>query len=114
MNVFSERKRLEEQYKQWIEENPIIKDCAFNCISFLEINDRLKYTSNTKPEIMNPIAINKEEVLILKTEMLLHPRDVEKVRNDVIRQIESGAVIIPNGFTYMICKRGELAQEGKQ
>ena len=55
--------------------------------------------------MMDPIIINKDEVLILKTEMLLHPRDVEKVRNDVIRQIEGGAVIIPNGFTYTICKR---------
>ena len=62
-------------------------------------------------QMMDPIIINKEEVLILKTEMLVHPRDVEKVRNDVIRQIKGGAVIIPNGFTYTICKRDCLEQE---
>lgn len=55
---------------------------------------------------MDPIKINKDngEVLILKTDLLLHPRNVEKIRNDVIQQIEGGAVIIPNGFTYAICK----------
>ena len=61
----------------------------------------------------DPITINKDEVLILKTEMLLHPRNLEKVRNDVIRQIEGGAVIIPNNFTYTICKRDCLEQEGE-
>jgi len=64
---------------------------------------------------MNPIKINREEILILKTDMLLHPRELEKIRNDVIRQIEEGnAVIIPNGFTYTICKRDCLKQEGAE
>lgn len=27
---------------------------------------------------MNPIKINKDEILILKTDLLLHPRDVKK------------------------------------
>ena len=56
---------------------------------------------------MDPIKINKDngEVLILKTDLLLHPRNIEKIRNDVIRQIEGGALIIPNGFAYAICKR---------
>lgn len=56
---------------------------------------------------MVSIKINKDngEVLILKTDLLLHPRDVEKVRNNVIQQIEGGAVVIPNGFTYAIYKR---------
>ena len=56
---------------------------------------------------MNTIKINKDngEVLILKTDLLLHPRNVEKVRNDVIQQIEDGVVIIPNGFAYAICNR---------
>jgi len=63
---------------------------------------------------MDPITINKDEVLILKTELLLHPRDVKKVRNDVINQIKGGAVIIPNGFSFTICKRDCLEQEGAE
>ena len=56
---------------------------------------------------MVSVKINKDkgEVLILKTDLLLHPREVEKIRNDVIQQIKGGAVIIPNGFTIAICKR---------
>ena len=42
--------------------------------------------------------------MILKTDLLLHPREYSKIRNDVIQQIECGAVIIPNGFAYAICK----------
>lgn len=61
---------------------------------------------------MKPITINKNEVLILKTDLLLHPRDVEKIRNDIINQINSGAVIIPNGFSYTIRKRNHLEQKG--
>lgn len=62
---------------------------------------------------MDVIKINKDEVLILKTESLLHPRDLEKVRNDVIRQIKGGAVIIPNNFTFTICKRDSSGVEGQ-
>lgn len=55
---------------------------------------------------IDPIKINKDngEFLILKTDLLLHPREYSKIRNDVIQQIECGAVIIPNGFAYAICK----------
>lgn len=42
MNFFSERKRLEEGYKQWLAENPTIADTPFNVISYLESIGRLK------------------------------------------------------------------------
>ena len=35
MIYFSTRKRLEELYKEWLKENPTIKDCPFNVITFL-------------------------------------------------------------------------------
>lgn len=56
---------------------------------------------------MDSIKINmdKGEVLILKTDLLLHPKSIEALRNDIAKQIEGGAVIVPNGFAYAICKR---------
>lgn len=41
MNLFSERKRLEEQYKEWLKNNPQAADCAFSVITFLDLQDRL-------------------------------------------------------------------------
>lgn len=42
MIFFSERKELADQYEQWLKENPQIKDCPFNVISFLAGIGRLK------------------------------------------------------------------------
>lgn len=56
---------------------------------------------------MEPIAINENEILILKTNMLLHPSDMERIRTNVICQIKEGVVIIPNGFDYETRKRTE-------
>lgn len=56
---------------------------------------------------MDSIKINENQILILKTEMLLKPSDREKVRKEVIRQIAEGAVIIPNGFSYEIIEADE-------
>ncbi len=42
MNFFSERKKLEEGYKQWLEENPTVADSPFNVICYLELIGRLK------------------------------------------------------------------------
>ena len=39
MLLFGKRKKLEEAYRKWLSENPQVKDCAFNCISFLELNN---------------------------------------------------------------------------
>ena len=64
-------------------------------------------------EILEPITINEDEVLILKLEVLLHPRDVENIRNNIIQQLEGGVVMIPKGMQYTICKREELEHERK-
>lgn len=39
MLLFTRRKKLEEAYRKWLSENPQVKDCAFSCISFLELNN---------------------------------------------------------------------------
>jgi len=45
MNVlwFSHRKKLEILYQKWLADNPTVKDCPFNVISFLEGKGLLKY-----------------------------------------------------------------------
>lgn len=36
MNLFSDRRRIEQEYLEWIKQNPEVKDCPFTVISFLE------------------------------------------------------------------------------
>lgn len=36
MNLFSDRRKIEREYLDWIAKNPEIKDCPFTLISFLE------------------------------------------------------------------------------
>ena len=36
MNLFSDRRKIEQEYFAWRERNPGIKDCPFTVISFLE------------------------------------------------------------------------------
>ena len=36
MNLFSDRRIIEQEYLDWIAKNPGIKDCTFTVISFLE------------------------------------------------------------------------------
>ena len=36
MNLFSDRRKIEQEYLDWIKQNPEIKDCPFTVISFLE------------------------------------------------------------------------------
>lgn len=36
MNLFSDRRKIEQEYLEWIKQNPEIKDCPFTVISFLE------------------------------------------------------------------------------
>ena len=64
-------------------------------------------------EILKPISINEDEVLILKLEVLLHPRDVKAIRDDIIHQIKEGVVMIPKGLQYKICKREEIEQQAE-
>lgn len=39
MLFFDDRKKLDKKYKEWLETNKEAKDCSFNVISFLQIND---------------------------------------------------------------------------
>lgn len=36
MNLFSDRRKIEQEYFAWLEQNPGVKDCPFAVISFLE------------------------------------------------------------------------------
>lgn len=55
---------------------------------------------------MNELStrIGKNNVLILKPEMMLSPSDLLSVQNLILQQIEEGVVIIPSGFSYEIMK----------
>ena len=39
MIFFSERKKIEDRYKAWLEDNKGVKDCSFNLITFLDYAD---------------------------------------------------------------------------
>lgn len=50
---FSERKKLEREYYNWLDKNKNVKPCAFNVISFLSINGNLiKKEDHNKIEIL--------------------------------------------------------------
>lgn len=46
MNWFSDRKKLTTEYEKWLAQEPELKDCAFNVISFLENKGLLKNLSD--------------------------------------------------------------------
>jgi hypothetical protein len=63
VNFFSERKKIADQYNQWLQENPQIKDCPFNVISYLESIGRLKNEFDMKVDkIKNPIIMAKKTI----------------------------------------------------
>lgn len=50
---FSERKKLEKEYYNWLDKNKNVKPCAFNVISFLSINGNLiRKEDHNKIEIL--------------------------------------------------------------
>lgn len=55
MIFYGERKELEKGYEQWLKENPEVKDCAFNLISYLAIIGRLKEKDELHKEENNDI-----------------------------------------------------------
>lgn len=57
------------------------------------------------------IQLNKDDILILKTNVLIHPKDLEKFRKDVADQAKEGTVIIPYGFSYEILKTNQIKDE---
>lgn len=42
MNLFSDRRKIENEYLDWIKQNPEIKDCPLTLISFLEMRGYLR------------------------------------------------------------------------
>lgn len=48
------------------------------------------------------VKMGKNEVLILKTNMMIHPQEMERIRADLVRQSKAGIITIPNGFGYEI------------
>ena len=46
MIFFSDRKKIVDAYEKWLKENPEIKDCSFNLVSFMVgeglVKDRTK------------------------------------------------------------------------
>lgn len=57
------------------------------------------------------IQLNKDDILILKTDVLIHPKDLEKIRKNVADQAKEGTVIIPHGFSYEILKTNQIKDE---
>lgn len=60
---------------------------------------------------MDDIAIKKQKVLILESDLCFSREHLEIIRNDVIAQINSGILIIPHGFTCEIVDRDCLLKE---
>ena len=48
------------------------------------------------------VKMGKNEVLILKTNMIIHPQDMERIRADLVRQRKAGIITIPYWFEYEI------------
>lgn len=58
MIFFSDRKKIEDAYREWLRENPNIKDCPINVVTFMEIKGLLKDRKETdfyknKNEVIN-------------------------------------------------------------
>ena len=50
------------------------------------------------------------QILVIKTNMMIRPETLEKVRQDAVKQYENGGVIIlPNGFYYELVEADKLA-----
>ena len=47
MILFSDRKKIEDEYKEWLKENPEVTDSPFNVISFMVIKGLVKDRTET-------------------------------------------------------------------
>lgn len=62
---------------------------------------------------MNQISIKEDEVIVFETDLLIHPRELQKVREEIFRQAKTGVIVVPSGFRTAIIKR-DLLQEGEE
>ena len=56
---------------------------------------------------MEPIAIGKDKLLILSTDLFLSDEHLRYIRNDVIEQMKEGILVIPSGFKYLLVIKEE-------
>jgi hypothetical protein len=47
MIFFSDRKKIADAYEKWLKENPEVKDCPFNVISFMAMEGLVKDRTET-------------------------------------------------------------------
>ena len=47
MVLFSDRKKIEEAYREWLKQNPQVSDCPFNVISFMASEGLVKDRTET-------------------------------------------------------------------
>lgn len=50
------------------------------------------------------VAILEGDLLIIKTDVLLHPNDLYKLRQNIKKQKESGVIVLDSRFDYTIVK----------
>ena len=62
---------------------------------------------------MNQISIKEDEVIVVESELLIHPRELQKVREEILQQAKTGVIVVPNGFRTAIIKRDILQQDGE-
>lgn len=54
---------------------------------------------------MDPLIINEDEVLIIKTDLMIHPDYLKSLRNECLRQAKEGVIVLPSGFDFAIVKK---------
>lgn len=94
---FSERKKLEQEYYKWLDNNKNVKPCAFNVISFLSINGNL-----IRKEDHNKIEILEKALELVCVDLLCQicpNRDFKnyKPRNTMKRYKQMAEKIIGGG-----------------
>lgn len=48
-----------------------------------------------KPDYKKIIITDRNRVYIFQAELLLHPKDMQKIRTDIQKQMEEGCVVLP-------------------
>lgn len=54
---------------------------------------------------MDPIIINEDEVLIIKTDLIIRPDHLKNLRDGYLRQAKEGVIVLPGGFDFAIVKK---------
>lgn len=57
------------------------------------------------------VKISENQILILKTDMMIHPKEKIRIRAEVAQQIKNGVVTIPHGFEYEIVQLPKKIKE---